>query len=326
MVKKAIEEKIREHLGKTFKKSDLQGFGKKESGKVRDLYHKEDKIILVTPDRISAFDKILTQGIPYKGQALNQTSAFWFKKTKDIIQNHIVSVPDPNIMVAQECEPIPIEAIVRGYITGSAWRKYKKLREEGKPLKISGVTFSKNLRKNEKLDEPVFTPTTKAEEGHDEEITQKEILERGIVDQEQLAQIVEAAFKLYTKGNEIVSKKGGILVDTKYEFGLNPENELVLIDEVHTADSSRYWLKDEYEERFEKGEKQKGLDKEYVRNWLRVQGFMGDGEIPDLPENVVVTAAKNVINAYELITGQDFKPAKTYASNKRLQKNLEKTF
>ncbi len=321
---KELKTQIKNHLAGTFLSCELAGFGEKHSGKVRDIYTFDDKIMLITTDRLSAFDVILNQGIPYKGQALNQTSEFWFKNTKKIIKNHIISVPDPNVMIAQQCKPLPVEIIVRGYITGSAWRRYSYLKENNEPLVISGVEFPSNLRKDEKLPEPVLTPTTKAEEGHDEEISVEEIVSKDLITKDIMDQITKVAFKLYTVGNKVVNKSGGILVDTKYEFGLNPDGELVLIDEVHTADSSRYWLKAHYNELFEKSENQKGLDKEYVRNWLRENGFMGEGVIPDLPEEVVVNASLNVIQAYELITAQKFKPAKEYASNERLIKNLAK--
>jgi len=323
MSTKKLRELIRKQIAHTYLETDLKGYGERKSGKVRDLYSYDDKIMIVTSDRISSFDVILNQGIPYKGQALNQTSEFWFDATKRIMKNHIAAIPDPNIMIAQRCKPLELEVVIRGYITGSAWRRYKYLKENKESLIISGVEFPNNLRKDEKLLEPVFTPTTKAQEGHDEEITPEQLVSRGIVSKDILDQIIEAAFKLYKTGNEVVSKKGGILVDTKYEFGLNPEGELVLIDEVHTADSSRYWLQDQYEESFEKGLKQKGLDKEYVRNWLRDNGFTGDGAVPDLPDDIIVNASMNVIDAYELITAQKFQPAKEYASNERLMKNLQ---
>jgi len=314
---------IQKHIPNVLLETNLEGYGEKKSGKVRDLYYYDDKIIIVTSDRISAFDVILNQGIPFKGQALNQTSEFWFNATKKIMKNHIVSVPDPNVMIAQQCKPIELEVIIRGYITGSAWRRYKQLEENNEPLIISGVEFPSDLRKDEKLPEPVFTPTTKATSGHDEEIAPEEIVEREIVTQEILERIMSTAFKLYAEGNKVVGKQNGILVDTKYEFGLNPEGDLVLIDEVHTADSSRYWLSEFYEDRFEKGENQRGLDKEFVRNWLRKKGFTGEGQIPNLPKEVVTNAALNVVKAYELITGQNFVPSKTYATNIRLQRNLE---
>ncbi|MBN1329246.1 MAG: phosphoribosylaminoimidazolesuccinocarboxamide synthase [Candidatus Heimdallarchaeota archaeon] len=322
MIRENLILKIKEHVATTYLKSDLKGFGERKSGKVRDLYFYEDQIIILTSDRISAFDIILNQGIPYKGQALNQTSEFWFNATKNIIKNHIIATPDPNVMVAQKCKPLELEVIIRGYITGSAWRRYKYLKENNEPLVISGAEFSPNLRHDEKLPEPVFTPTTKAIAGHDEEITPTEIVSQGLLSKELLDQIIETSFKLYSEGNKIVSQQGGILVDTKYEYGLNPEGELVLIDEVHTADSSRYWLSEFYEERFEQGVSQQGLDKEYVRSWLRDNGFTGDGKIPNLPEDIVINASLNVINAYELITGQKFKLADSYASNERISKNL----
>jgi len=317
---------IKNQIPNTYVQSDLKDFGECKSGKVRDLYFHDDKIIILTSDRISAFDVILNQGIPYKGQALNQTSEFWFEATKKIMSNHIIAIPDPNIMIAQKCQPLELEVIIRGYITGSAWRRYKYLTEHNETLLISGVEFPDNLRKDEKLPEPVFTPTTKATSGHDEEIAPSEIVSRGIVSQEMLDSITETAFKLYAEGNNVVRKQGGILVDTKYEFGLSTEGELVLIDEVHTADSSRYWLSEFYEERFEKGESQQGLDKEYVRGWLRDNGFAGDGEIPDLPDEVVTNASLKYISAYELITGQKFLPAETYATNERISVNLSEFF
>jgi phosphoribosylaminoimidazole-succinocarboxamide synthase len=324
MSEEQLRTQIRKHIPNAYLETNLKGYGERKGGKVRDLYSFEDKIMLVISDRISSFDVILNQGIPYKGQALNQTSEFWFDETRKIMKNHIVAVPDPNIMIAQRCEPLQLEVVIRGYITGSAWRRYTYLKENNEPLVISGVEFSSNLRKDEKLPEPVFTPTTKAQEGHDEEITPEELVSRGIVSKDILNQITEVAFKLYATGNDVVRKKGGILVDTKYEFGLDPEGEIVLIDEVHTADSSRFWLQDQYEESFEKGLKQKGLDKEYVRSWLRDNGFTGDGVVPDLPDDIIVNASMNVIDSYELITAQKFQPAKEYASNERLMKNLEK--
>jgi len=324
MATEQLRKQIRKHISSAYLSSDLKGYGTRKSGKVRDLYTLDDKLMIVTTDRISAFDVVLTQGIPYKGQALNQTSEFWFDATSKIMKNHIIAVPDPNIMIAQRCEPIELEVVIRGFITGSAWRRYKYLKENNEALVISGVEFLADLRKDEKLPEPVFTPTTKAKEGHDEEISPKEIISQGIVTKDILDQITEAAFKLYAEGNKIVSESGGILVDTKYEFGLTPEGEVVLIDEVHTADSSRYWLKDQYEESFEKDLKQKGLDKEYVRSWLRDNGFTGDGNVPDLPDDVIINASLNVIKSYELITAQKFKPAEVYSSNERLMFNLKK--
>jgi len=284
MVDDQVKTQIKQNMQNTFLKTDLSGLGEIKSGKVRDFYTKEDKIILVTSDRISAFDVILNQGIPYKGQALNQTSEFCFNTTKKIMKNHIVAVPDPNVMIAQQCTPVKIEVILRAYITGSAWRRYKYLKENNEPLIISGVEFPENLRKDQKLPEIVFTPTTKPDEGHDEEISQKDIVSQGLVSKDMLEQITEAAFKIFNNGTRHVKNQGGILVDTKYEFGLTPDGELVLIDEIHTADSSRYWLSNQYDELFEKGENQKGLDKEYV------------------------------------------KPASKYATNARLQQNLDEYF
>src|SRR3989344_636214 len=223
-------------------------FGRKHQGKVRDSYILKNKRIFITTDRQSAFDKVLGL-IPFKGQVLTQLSAFWFKKTKDIIQNHLISVPDPNVMIVKNCQVVPIEMVVRGYITGvtdtSIWGSYKK----GERV-IYGIKFPEGLKKNQKLPKPVITPTTKAEKGHDERLTEEDILKRKIVTPIIWKQMKKAALALFQRGREICDKAGIILVDTKYEFGLDENGKLMLIDEIHTPDSSRYWVKKTYQERF----------------------------------------------------------------------------
>ncbi len=243
------KQKIIENIPNVLKTVNIPGLGKKHQGKVRDSYQLNNKRIIITTDRQSAFDHVLGL-IPFKGQVLTRLSEFWFKKTADIIQNHLLSVPDPNAMVVKNCKVIPIEMVVRGYITGvtdtSIWGSYEK----GERI-IYGVRFPEGLRKNQKLPEPVITPTTKAEAGHDERLTEKEILQRRIVSPSIWKQMEKAALALYERGQKISDREGMILADTKYEFGLD-NGQLVLIDEIHTPDSSRYWVKKTYKERLQK--------------------------------------------------------------------------
>lgn len=311
---------LKNQLKYTLDKTDLK-LGKKIEGKVRDNYVLDGKRIIITTDRISAFDRILCT-IPFKGQVLNQTSAFWFEKTKNIVENHVISIPDPNVMLVNECKPYPVEMIIRGYITGvtktSAWYNYEKGVRD-----FCGNTLPEGLKKNQKFEKPIITPTTKAEQGaHDESISAEEIIKRGLVDENTYRQMEKAALDLYNYGNKYIAKKNLILVDTKYEFGeLN--GKLVLIDEVHTPDSSRYWIKDTYEERFNNGEDPRKLDKEYVRQWLSDKGFIGDGPIPNIIGEVKVETAKRYITAYEMITGREFE-AKNEDVLERIEGNLKK--
>ncbi|MBI2646914.1 phosphoribosylaminoimidazolesuccinocarboxamide synthase, partial [Candidatus Woesearchaeota archaeon] len=259
------------------------------------------KRIIITTDRISAFDRILCS-IPFKGQVLNQISAFWFEKTKNIVENHVINVPDPNVMIVNECKPYPVEMVVRGYITGvtttSAWYNY----ERG-VRNFCGNILPDGLKKNQKFDKPIITPSTKAEYGlHDESISGEEILKRGLVDEKTYRKMESAALTLFEFGSNFVAKQNLILVDTKYEFG-SFNGELVLIDEIHTPDSSRFWIKDTYDELFSKGQEPQKLDKEYVRQWLSNRGFVGEGPIPHIPDEVKIEAAKRYITAYEMITG-----------------------
>ncbi len=310
------EELIQKQLNNTLENTEMTELGEKFTGKVRDVYSADKKMTIIVSDRLSAFDKVLTT-IPFKGQVLNQIAEFWFDATKDIIQNQIISVPDPNVMIVKKVKTLPIEVIVRGYITGSAWRDYKA----GKG--IPGITLPEGMKKDQKFDTPLFTPSTKAEHGmHDEAISEEEIVAQGLLEKDLLAQVKEVALKLFARGTELCAKQGMILVDTKYEFGIDDDGKLILIDEIHTPDSSRFWYADTYAELFEKGEDQRMLDKEYLRQWLiNERNFMGDGEIPDIPEEIKVEVAKRYIQAYEEITGKEFS-ATNDPIVERIKKNL----
>tara|TARA_Y100000310_G_scaffold331012_1_gene403810 strand:- start:5790 stop:6761 length:972 start_codon:yes stop_codon:yes gene_type:complete len=288
--------------------NNLQGtnfnIGEKYGGKVRDNYIIDNKRILITTDKISAFDRILCT-IPFKGQVLNQISTFWFEQTKDICPNHVLEVPDPNAIIGKQCEPIHVEMVIRGFITGvtstSAWFNYKK-----GVRNFCGNQLPEGLVKNQKFDKPISTPSTKAEKGaHDVSVGKQHLFDNNIIDEETYNKMEEIAFKLFQRGTEIAAKNNLILVDTKYEFGLH-NGEITLIDEIHTPDSSRYWVKDTYEELFAKGEDPDKLDKEYVRQFLAKQGFIGDGDIPNIPDDIKVEAAQRYIKAYEMITGKTF--------------------
>ena len=294
---------LKKQIGTTLDKTDFK-FGKKYEGKVRDNYTVGGKRVLITTDRISAFDRVLCT-IPFKGQVLNQIAAFWFEKTKHIVKNHLVSVPDPNVIVANECKPYPVEIIVRGYITGvtttSAWYNYEK-----GVRNFCGNKLPEGLMKNQKFEKPIITPTTKAAHGkHDESISGDEIIKRGLVDEEIYKQMEKAALALFDFGTKLVARNNLILVDTKYEFG-ELDGQLMLIDEAHTPDSSRFWIKNTYNELFSKEQEPQKLDKEYVRQFLANKGFIGDGPIPEIPDDVKIEAAKRYIAAYEMITGKEF--------------------
>ncbi|MCF7860791.1 phosphoribosylaminoimidazolesuccinocarboxamide synthase [Candidatus Woesearchaeota archaeon] len=297
---------IAKQLDNVLDKTDLNlgPDAKKYEGKVRDNYTIGDKRVIITTDRISAFDRVLGT-IPFKGEILTRIARFWFDNTKDIIQNHIIEYPDPNAMVVHECKPLPVEMIIRGYITGvtttSAWYNYS----EGKRL-FCGNQLPEGLKKDQEFDKPIITPTTKAEHGaHDENLSGEEIISQGLVDAELYKQMEEITFKLFERGTELAAKNGLILVDTKYEFGLY-NGKLMLMDEIHTPDSSRFWVASEYEERFATGAKQKNLDKEYIREWMAEKGFRGDGEMPPLTDEVRVELATKYMEVFETITGDVF--------------------
>lgn len=298
---------LQQQLKNTLEKTDFDfGSGTKYVGKVRDNYILDDKRIMVTTDRISAFDVVLTT-LPFKGQVLNQMSQFWFEKTKHIVNNAVIDVPDPNVTIARNCKPVMVEFVVRGYITGvtttSIWYNYERGARE-----FCGHKLPNGLRKDEKLQQPLLTPSTKAEKGlHDESVSRAEVIKRGLMAADEFDKIAEVSMKLFELGQKIAEKQGIILVDTKYEFGYDSSGEITLIDEVHTSDSSRFWFMDTYEELFEAGKEQHKIDKEYVRKWLADRGFVGEGPVPEIPDDVRVEAARRYIEAYELVTGQQFR-------------------
>lgn len=290
-------------------------------GKVRDVYSLgDDKLGIVASDRISAFDHIMKQAIPYKGQILNKLAAFAFEKVNDLVATHIVDVPHPNVTIAKKCNPIPIEVVIRACLTGHAARVYKS----GKRT-LCGVQLPEGMVENQKFEEPILTPATKAEEGHDEDISEKEILDRGIVDPDIWEEIRSKAFQVFQRGQEVARKHGLILVDTKYEFGLY-DGEVTLIDEVHTADSSRYFYADVYEERLQKGQPQKQLSKEFLREWLMDHGFQGkEGQsLPDLPDDFRAKVFNRYAELYAQLTGRAFEP--TPIDTNIFNQQIEKIF
>ncbi len=296
------EERIRTQLDNVLEDTSLEGIGEKIKGKVRDSYLGDRQRTIVVTDRISAFDRVLGT-IPFKGQVLNQLAAFWFDRTKDLVPNHVISVPDPNVMVVRECEQIPVEFVVRGYITGvtstSAWTNYEKGERN-----ICGNILPDGLKKDQKLDAPIITPTTKLEE-HDRNISRDEAIAEGLIDGPTFDKAAEICLKLYGAAVEHAASQGLIFVDTKYELGIY-EGEILITDEINTPDSSRYWYTDTYQDLFDAGETQRKLDKEYVREWLAGRGFRGEGDIPELTDDVRVEAARRYIEAFEQVTGLAF--------------------
>lgn len=290
---------------KTIKTVNLKKLGKKYQGKVRDYYVVHNQRVLITTDRISAFDRILGY-IPHKGQVLNKLSQFWFEKTKDIILNHLIGVPHANVMIVKNAISIPIEVVVRGYITGvtntSIWGSYEK-----RDRLIYGIKFPDGLKKNQKLPKPIITPTTKAKAGHDERLTRQEIIKRKIVPEKIYEQIEKTAPALFRRGSEICAQAGIILVDTKYEFGMY-EGKLMLIDEIHTPDSSRFWVKDSYLERFNSGLEPENFDKEFLRIWFKDRGYTGEGVSPKMPKDFIDQVSTRYVSIYEKITGNKFVP------------------
>ena len=296
---------ITDQLSRTIERTDFTDLGECYHGKVRDNYRQNGRRILVTSDRISAFDHVLPQTIPFKGQVLNQTAAYFFDATSDLVPNHVLSVPDPNVTIAQECTPIPIEFVVRGYLAGHAWREYNR-----GVRTLCGQELPDGLRESEQLPKPIVTPTTKAEEGHDQDVTREEAIATTDIDARTYDQLAEWALALYRRGSQMAAEQGLLLVDTKYEFGRTMEGDLVLIDEVHTPDSSRYYYQDGYEERLSDGRPQRQLSKEFVREWLMDNGFQGrDGdEMPTLPDAFRAKVTKRYVELYETVTGQEFEP------------------
>ena len=272
-------------------------------GKVRDVYNIDDKyLVMVVSDRISAFDVVLPKPIPYKGQVLNQIAASFLAATKDILPNWVIDVPDANVTIGKVCEPFRVEMVIRGYLAGSAWRAYKN----GDRI-LCGVALPEGMKENQKFETPIITPTTKAIVGHDEEISKEEILARGIVSKEDYEKLESYTHQVFQRGTEIAAKRGLILVDTKYEFG-KIGDEIYLIDEIHTPDSSRYFYADGYEERLKNNESQKQLSKEFVREWLIANNFMGkEGQtVPAMTDKIVTSISERYIELYELILGEKF--------------------
>jgi phosphoribosylaminoimidazole-succinocarboxamide synthase len=308
-------------MSKALVNTDFHFNGQKNvyHGKVRDVYNiNDEKLVMVATDRISAFDVVLPKGIPYKGQILNQIAAKFLDLTTDIVPNWKLATPDPMVTVGVKCEPFPVEMIIRGYLTGSSWRTYKSGVHE-----ICGVKIPDGMKEHQKFEKPIITPTTKAAEGHDEDISKEEIIKRGLISAEDYAQIEEITYKLFERGTEVAAKRGLILVDTKYEFG-KKDGKIVLIDEIHTPDSSRYFYKEGYEERFAKGEAQKQLSKEFVREWLMANGFQGkEGQkVPEMTDEIVAGISDRYIELYEHITGEKFQKADLSDIASRIEKNV----
>jgi phosphoribosylaminoimidazole-succinocarboxamide synthase len=295
----------------------------RSTGKVRDWYSLDRRRkLFVTTDRLSAFDRVLAR-VPYKGQVLNQLSAWWFDATRDLIDNAMLSVPDPNSVVMRAVKRFPVEVVVRGYITGvtttALWYRYSLGERE-----IYGYPFPDRLKKNQALPEPILTPTTKGEEGtHDERLTCAEVVGRGLVDSAIWDQVAAAALAIFRRGQEVASRVGLILVDTKYELGLTPEGKVMLIDEVHTPDSSRFWKADTYRQRFEAGQEPENYDKELVRLAYAEQGYRGEGDPPALSDGLWIAASQRYISIYEMLTGKTFDPA-PYPAEPRILKNLKR--
>jgi len=290
-------------------------------GKVRDVYVINEKLlVMVASDRISAFDVVLPKGIPYKGQVLNQIAAKFLDATSDIIPNWKQDTPDPMVTVGHYCTPFPVEMIIRGYLTGSSWRTYKNGARE-----ICGVPLADGLKEHQRFPEPIVTPTTKATEGHDEDISKEEIIAQGLVSAEDYAMLEEFTKKLFARGTKIAAEKGLILVDTKYEFG-KVGDKIYLIDEIHTPDSSRYFYADKYEERFAKGESQKQLSKEFVREWLMENGFQGkEGQqIPEMTTEIIESISNRYIELYEQVTGDKFTRVSSDKVLNRIEDNISK--
>lgn len=314
---------LRRQLDHTLTETHLDALGTRYRGKVRDTYRRGDELVLVTTDRISAFDHILRQAIPFKGQVLNQLAAFFFEHTADVVPNHVLSVPDPNVTRAVRCEPVPVEFVVRAYLAGHAWREYRA----GKRV-LCGKPLPEGLRQNSRLPEPILTPATKAAEGHDEDISREEILRRGMLDEETFDQLESSALALFARGTRMAADRGLILVDTKYEFGRAADGRFLVIDEVHTPDSSRYFYADTYADLLARNEPQRQLSKEFVREWLMAHGFQGlEGQrLPDLTDDFRVEVASRYVELYTAVTGRAFEPNTHPDPEARIRAALEREF
>ncbi len=305
MVDEAI---LRDALSVTLERTDFVSVGKRYEGKVRDNYTTPDgRRILITTDRISAFDRVLGT-LPFKGQVLSRLAAFWFERTRHVAPNHMLSAPDPNVIIGVECKPVPVEIVVRAYLTGvtstSIWTAYAR-----GDRTFCGHTLPDGLRKNERLPEPIVTPSTKAEKGgHDESVSGAQLVENGTITQRDLETVTSLALGLFASGARHCAANGLILVDTKYEFGRTADGRIIVMDEMHTPDSSRFWFAESYARRMAAGDEPDSFDKEYVRRWLTAQGFQGDGPVPKIPDDVRLEAARRYITAFERIVGAPFEP------------------
>lgn len=305
----------------TIAKTNFSFSGQKSlyTGKVRDVYNINDELlVMIATDRISAFDVVLPKGIPFKGQVLNQIAARFLDATADIVPNWKIAVPDPMVTVGVYCDPFPVEMIIRGYLTGSSWRTYQKGARE-----ICGVPVPDGMKEHQRFPEPIITPTTKAQTGHDEDITREEIISQGLVSEEDYLLLEKYTLELFRRGTEIAAQKGLILVDTKYEFG-KKDGKIYLIDEIHTPDSSRYFYLEGYEERQARGEAQKQLSKEFVREWLMANDFKGDPgqQVPEMTPEIVNSISERYIELYEKITGEKFEKADVSAVLERVEGNI----
>jgi phosphoribosylaminoimidazole-succinocarboxamide synthase len=315
------KEAVTAQLAHTLSRTDFPSLGEKYEGKVRDNYVRGDKRFIVVSDRVSAFDKVLGT-IPFKGQLLNQLAAWWFEVTRDICENHLIETPDPQVTVARNLTPLPVELVVRAYLTGvtstSIWTHYA----QGKRV-YAGHQLPEGMKKHQRLERPLVTPSTKAEKGaHDETISREEVLSRGLVSAADFDYIAEKALALFARGSEIAQKRGLILVDTKYEFGKDADGKIVLMDEIHTPDSSRYWYSRTYDDRMKQGGDPDALDKEFLRRYLVSVGYKGEGEPPPLPDDVRVEAALRYSQTFELLTGQEFTP-EVGDPTARIRRNLK---
>ncbi len=314
---------IEENVDTVLKGTNLKGLGELKVGKVRDVYIQPERLVLVSTDRHSSFDRIIAH-IPFKGQVLTQTSAFWFEQTKDIIKNHVIDTPDPNVVVGQKCSVIPVEMVVRGYITGvtgtSLWTAYSKGQRD-----FESFTLPEGMKKNQKLEKAVITPTSKSDE-HDENLTPKQIVEKGLMSQELWDKVSATALALFARGQDVALKQGLILVDTKYEFGLDSNGELTLIDEIHTPDSSRYWFANSYESRIAEGLEPEYFDKEFLRLWFKDNcDPYKDEKLPEAPKELIVEMSRRYIDIYQRLTGKEFEyNVDKGPIEKRIEENLKK--
>ena len=321
MIIENIKEILKKQFDKTLIETNFSSLGKLYRGKVRDNYIKEDIRIIIATDRLSSFDRVITT-IPFKGQMLNQISAFWFEKTKNIVKNHIIEVPDPNVAVVHQCETVPIEIIVRAYITGTMWRNHLK----GEPT--SGISLPQGIKKNQKLEDIIITPSTKAESGHDIYLPRDQIIKEKMVEKDIYEQMEEASLKLFKFGQKYCKKNGLIMVDTKYEFGLK-DSELIVIDEIHTQDSSRFWISETYDEKFNRGEDPDILDKEIFRGWLMKKypdifpNIKHNQGIPPISDEIKIELAMRYMRSFHKIIGILFTPEVSDV-RERIKANLKK--